>query len=76
MREYRYEIYTRSDGDYGFRYKAPNHEIIAQSEGYRNRSDAIHAINLLKQSAGAPIYEVDSQGRRKADRHGSAINYA
>lgn len=31
-----------------FRIRARNGRIVAQSEGYRNRGDAIQTINLLK----------------------------
>jgi uncharacterized protein YegP (UPF0339 family) len=36
-----------------FRVRARNGKIIVQSEGYRNRTDAVQTINLLK--AGLPM---------------------
>lgn len=36
-------------------FKANNGEIIAQGESYHNRNDCLHAINLIKSSAAAPI---------------------
>lgn len=36
--------------DWRWRLKAANHKIIAQGEGYRNRADCVHAVNLLKQT--------------------------
>lgn len=37
---------------------AANHHKIANSgEGYYNKSDALAAINLVKSSAAAPVYE-------------------
>ncbi|MBW3565474.1 MAG: DUF1508 domain-containing protein [Acidobacteria bacterium] len=50
-----FEIYTDTQGHYRWRLKAGNHEIVAQGEGYRNRSDCQHAISLVKQSSNAPV---------------------
>ncbi len=36
--------------DWRWRLKAANHEIVAQGEGYRNKTDCLHAVNLLKQT--------------------------
>ena len=38
------------DGDWRWRLRAANHEIIAQGEGYQNRANCEHAIGLLKQT--------------------------
>lgn len=40
-----------------FRVRARNGRIIAQSEGYRNRGDALQTINLLK--AGLPYAGIE-----------------
>jgi uncharacterized protein YegP (UPF0339 family) len=41
--------------------RASNNRNIANSgEGYYNRQDCIHAINLVKQSSDAPIREAAS----------------
>ncbi|WP_245626854.1 YegP family protein [Aestuariivita boseongensis] len=38
--------------------KAANHQIVADSaEGYVNKVDAIHGINLVKGSSNAPVYD-------------------
>ena len=34
-----------------------NNQIIAHGEGYQNRSDCLHVIELVKQSYSAPIRE-------------------
>lgn len=39
-----------AQGAWRWRLKAANGEIIASGEGYRNRSDCIHAIGLVKQA--------------------------
>lgn len=35
--------------------KAANHEIIAQSEGYTTKANALHAVSLVKASHSAPV---------------------
>lgn len=41
-----------------WRLRAGNKQIIAVSgEGYVNKADCIHAINLVKQSYNAPVAE-------------------
>lgn len=37
--------------------KAANNQIIAHGEGYQNRSDCLHVIELVKQSYSAPVRE-------------------
>ncbi len=41
------EYYVGAAHDHRFRVRAANHEIIAQGEGYRNLSDAEHAVELM-----------------------------
>ena len=51
-------IYKDSAYEWRWRLRARNNEIIAvSSEGYVNKSDCMHAINLVKQSSNAPVYE-------------------
>jgi len=52
-----YEIY-RHDGQYRWRFKANNHEIIAHGESYYNKADCLNAIGLVKGSHNSPIREV------------------
>lgn len=54
-----YEIYRDRHNQWRWRLKSENHRTIADSaEAYWNKSDAIHGINLVKQSYAAPVYEV------------------
>ena len=47
-----FEIYRETGGDYRWRFRASNNRIIADSgEGYRNRGDCEHGIQLLKNEA-------------------------
>jgi len=38
-------------------YAANNRKIANSGEGYFNKSDCQHAINLVKGSGSAPVYE-------------------
>jgi uncharacterized protein YegP (UPF0339 family) len=42
-----YQIYQES-GEWRWRLKGRNHEILASGESYRNKTDCIHVIELLK----------------------------
>ena len=56
----RYEVYKDGRGEWRWRLRAANHEIIATSgEGYKNKADCLHGIELVKDSADAPVVEVD-----------------
>jgi uncharacterized protein YegP (UPF0339 family) len=48
----RFKISQARDGQYYFEIQAAgNYETLATSEMYRQKSDAEHAINLIKQGA-------------------------
>ena len=54
----RYEIWqSKQNGQWYWHLLAPNHKIIAQGEGYHNKADCLHAIDLVKMSYSAPVYE-------------------
>ena len=52
-----YTIYRDSAGEWRWNLKAANHEAIASGEGYVNKSDCEHAIDLVKSSSNAPVRE-------------------
>lgn len=55
----KYQIYTDTLGEYRWRFRAANHEIIAvSSEGYKNKSDCQHGIDLVKSSSSAPVEDL------------------
>lgn len=53
-----YWIYRDANNQWRWRLIAVNNRIIANSgEGYFNKTDCLHAIDLVKGSANAPVYE-------------------
>ena len=50
-------IFQGHDGLWYWRLRAANHEIIAHGEGYHNRGDCLHAVELVKSSKDAPVIE-------------------
>ncbi len=54
----KFEVYTDKAGEYRFRLKAPNGEIIAVSEGYTRKESCLNGIeSVRKNSADAPVVE-------------------
>ncbi|MCX7184975.1 MAG: DUF1508 domain-containing protein [Nitrosospira sp.] len=58
-----FQIYQEGQGlisiQWRWRLRAANHEIIASGEGYNNKQDCIHAVNLLKNTnAATPVKEI------------------
>lgn len=43
-----------------WRFVGRNGEIVGSGEGYRRKGGAMHAIDLLRGSAGAPAIELSS----------------
>ncbi|MCH8343700.1 MAG: DUF1508 domain-containing protein [Planctomycetes bacterium] len=56
----KFNIYKDKVGEWRWRLRAANNEIIAAGEGYKNKVDCLHAIDLVKSSAGAPVEETTS----------------
>lgn len=55
-----FELYKDKAGEYRWRLRVDNGEIIADSgEGYINKSDCMHGIELVKQQA--PDAEIEDQ---------------
>lgn len=47
----KFEIYQSSNGEYRFRLKAGNGEIIAVSEGYKSKASAKNGIESVQTNA-------------------------
>ena len=49
----RFELYKDKIGEWRWRFIASNNKIIAvSSEGYKNRGDAEHGIDLMRKELG------------------------
>jgi uncharacterized protein YegP (UPF0339 family) len=54
----KFEIYEDARGEYRFRLKAGNGEIVATGEGYKTRAGAIRGTEAVKRAAAeAPVPE-------------------
>lgn len=55
----KFEIYTDKAGEFRFRLKATNGQIIAVSEGYKAKASCVNGIESVKKNApDAPVEEV------------------
>ena len=55
----KFEIYTDKSGEYRFRLKAANGQVIASGQGYKSREACVNGIESVKNHAtGAPVVEV------------------
>ena len=55
----KFEVFTDKAGEYRFRLKALNGEIIATSEGYRSKQSCLHGIqSVIKNAPIAQIIEL------------------
>lgn len=48
---YKFEVYKDKAGEFRFRFKAPNGEVMLASEGYAQKVSAIDAIESIKKNA-------------------------
>lgn len=58
MASYRFEVFkSNANSQYYWRFRAPNNEIMCQSEGYIQKSSAINTINMIKAKAASAAVE-------------------
>ncbi|MCG5237051.1 YegP family protein [Xanthobacter oligotrophicus] len=56
----KFEVYKDKAGEFRFRYKASNGEIMFSSEGYKAKKSALDAIESIKKNVpGAPVDDLD-----------------
>lgn len=60
---YKFEVYKDKAGEFRFRFKAPNGEIMFGSEGYAQRASALSAIESIKKNT--PGATIDDQTQAK-----------
>ncbi|MFB8189564.1 YegP family protein [Microbacterium sp. NPDC055988] len=55
-----FELYTDKSGEYRFRLKAGNGEVIATGEGYSSKAAALNGIDSVRRNAAdAEVVETD-----------------
>ena len=56
----KWELYTDKGGEFRFRLKAGNGEVIAlSSEGYKSKASALNGIESIRKNAASDIVETD-----------------
>ncbi|WP_406246526.1 YegP family protein [Microbacterium sp. M] len=56
----KFELYQDKGGDYRFRLKAGNGEVIATGQGYSSKAGALNGIDSVRRNAAdAEVVEVD-----------------
>jgi uncharacterized protein YegP (UPF0339 family) len=56
----KFEVFKDKAGEYRFRLKAPNGEIIATSEGYNSKTSCMNGIqSVMKNAPKAKIVEIN-----------------
>ncbi|WP_460797008.1 YegP family protein [Microbacterium sp. GXF0217] len=56
----KFELYQDKGGDYRFRLKSGNGEVIATGQGYSSKSGALNGIDSVRRNAAdAEVVEVD-----------------
>lgn len=56
----KFELYTDKAGEYRFRLKAGNGEVIAlASEGYSSKAAALNGIDSIRRNADSEVVEVE-----------------
>ena len=53
--EVHFEIYTDKAGDFRFRITATNGNVLATSEGYKQKASALNAIERIKSDAAGAV---------------------
>ncbi len=55
-----FEVYKDAKGEFRFRYKAANGQIVAQGQGYSSKAACMNGIKSIQENAsGADVVEVE-----------------
>ncbi len=57
----KFQLYQDKKDEWRWRLRAANGKIIASGEGYKNKMDAVAAIDLVKRSGDAIIEEIHAE---------------
>ena len=55
----KFEVYVDKAGEYRFRLKARNGQIIAVSEGYKAKASCMNGIESVKNNADSPVEKAE-----------------
>ncbi|MDQ0613882.1 uncharacterized protein YegP (UPF0339 family) [Microbacterium sp. W4I4] len=56
----KFELYQDKGGDWRFRLKAGNGEVIATGQGYSSKSGAMNGIDSVRRNADSEVVEVEN----------------
>ena len=57
----KFEVYQSANGEFRFRLKATNGQIIASGQGYKSKASCLKGIESIKKnSAGAVVVETSA----------------
>ena len=56
-----YEIFKSKNGQFYWRLKARNGEVIAISEGYTSKENAINGIRSVQENVDSDIYDLSTK---------------
>jgi uncharacterized protein YegP (UPF0339 family) len=57
---YKFEVYKDKKGEYRFRFRAPNGQLMFSGEGYKQKLSAKKAIESIKKNVGAAAIDDQS----------------
>lgn len=49
---YKFEVYKDNKGDFRFRFRAPNGQLMFSGQGYKQKTGATKAIESIKKNVG------------------------
>lgn len=55
-----FELYQDKGGDWRFRLKAGNGEVIATGQGYASKAGALSGIDAVRRNADSAVVEVEN----------------
>ena len=55
----KFEVYVDKAGEFRFRLKAKNGQIIATGEGYKAKKSCLNGIESIRKNADSPVEEIE-----------------
>lgn len=57
---YKFEVYKDKKGEYRFRFKAPNGQVMFSGQNYKQKTSVTNAIESIKKNAGDAVIDDQS----------------